>query len=201
MKRILLLPILFAFFGSVSAQSLHEFNEEGFRVSTGLSIVDDSFSLSNNPFEITDNWNYGYFVSFEAHVYEGLSIEAMFSQNYYKQGNMVDGQELTEDIDYAAIDFNLRYNFIYLFNMPDHLEPYVLTGIGSTTIDDNARATLNYGFGFRFWFNTIVDPKNQFFTNLGVFVQTQGKSGLGTRQSGQDYGGQIQHTAGLSYRF
>ncbi len=200
---IYLLLLLFIFqFQKTEAQYVKRINESGFHVFTGLSIIDDGFTVSNNPFAFSDRFNYGFYLGVELRLTEKISAQAMYSRNFYQQGNIVDNRPLEANLIYEAYDLFALYSLTETFNLRGHLEPYLIAGFGSTIIDNTDRFTVNYGFGFRIWMRQWFSRrKSIFMQGLGFTAQSLGKSGLGETRDGRSYGGQIQHTIGAIYQF
>ena len=97
-----------------------------------------------------------------------------------------------QKIDLSDINYNLGF--------APHIAPYFIFGIGSTEINSVTRATFNHGAGAYVWFKLFTDDCNcssSILDNLGLFIQTQGKSSFKT----EVYGNQIQHSFGIVYRF
>ncbi len=195
--------LLFALLSqTVEAQYKKRINESGLYLLSGLSIIDDSFTVSNNPLGVSERWNYGFFIGVELKLMKNLSAQAVFSRNFYKEGNMVDNRPLEEHLLYEAIDLFGLYSLTEAFNLREHLEPYLILGFGSTIIDNADRFSINYGFGFRIWMRQWFSRRRSvFMQGLGFSAQTLGKSGLGETRDGRSYGGQIQHTLGVIYQF
>jgi hypothetical protein len=122
--------------------------------------------------------------------------------NKYKVGKLIDGCRLETEKEYYAIDASLKYDLSdvnYNLGLCPRLTPYLIGGMGLTSIGDEVRPTINYGVGTYLWFSLLSDRglSSNFLDNMGLFIQAQGKSSY--RQN--VLGNQIQYSLGLVYRF
>jgi hypothetical protein len=172
-----------------------------------MNIVEDSFTSTYNPFNISESWNIGKipsFVSFSSEIIDRTFLEVQISSNEYQKGKFVNGKILQTNNKYFSIDLLAKYK---LFDPYDNIlntsliDPFISLGIGNTRIEKLEFTTLNYGFGMYLWM-----PKSRYCNcsfdgntggNFGFLISTLAKSSLK-----QDiYGNQIQHVFGLVYRF
>ncbi|GEM55393.1 hypothetical protein B0A58_13700 [Flavobacterium branchiophilum NBRC 15030 = ATCC 35035] len=207
-KIIILISILNSLFAT--AQSRYETNES-YKIFVGINIVDDSYTKTNKAFNIDEEWNmatYPSYFGFNMHVIDDFSAESVVTFNQYKSGKLVNGKYINKAMEYFAIDVMAKYEFrtFYepLFEI-HNFSPFLVTGLGMSTINNKIYTNLNYGFGFYFWFRDDYTDCNcgssfgltKFVKNLGIVAQTIGKSNL----NGSSEGNHIQHTIGLAYRF
>jgi OOP family OmpA-OmpF porin len=173
-------------------------------VSLGINVIDDSFTSTYNPINISETWHIGkipsYF-SFSKKVMDRTFLEIQILSNNYKKGKLVDGSILLTEKKYMSIDFFTKYRIFHSDEDTYSFDPFVALGTGYTSIGKTEHYTINYGLGLYFWF-----PKSKYCDcsynrskrgNLGILISTFGKSSF--KQS--IYGNQIQHTLGLVYRF
>lgn len=176
-----------------------------FKIKMGMNVIDDSFTKKHVLFAAEEKWNITYFPSFlglEILLNENVSIEGNLSYNKYQKNKLVDGLYSSKEATYTAVDANIKYDLSNLTWRSDFLyffDPYVFGGTGITTLNNEPRITLNYGFGTYVWFKNFVNTRsnNEALSHFGIFIQTQGKSSLNQKK----YGNQIQHSVGLTYRF
>lgn len=200
-KRILIFSFVVLLSQSCFSQYKKRINESGFSLMTGLSIVDDNFTTDFNPFGFS-RFNYGFYVGAELKVFKNLSAQLVFSRNFYREGNFVDGRPLERDLKYEALDLYGLYSLTEAFNLRKYVEPYIIGGFGTTIIDNDNRITLNLGVGFRIWMREWFTRRQSIFMQgLGFTAQTQIRYGLGTNIEGNNYGSHLMHTAGIIYQF
>jgi OOP family OmpA-OmpF porin len=173
-------------------------------VSLGINVIDDSFTSTYNPINISETWHIGkipsYF-SFSKKVMDRTFLEIQILSNNYNIGKLVDGSILLTDKKYMSIDLFTKYRIFHSDEDTYSFDPFVALGTGYTAIEKTEHYTINYGLGLYFWF-----PKSKYCDcsiyrnkrgNFGILISTFGKSSF--KQS--LYGNQIQHTLGLVYRF
>ena len=158
-------------------------------VGLGWNVVDDAGLLFNQAFNANTNWNYVVFpsrLSVGRYFDNGFGLELIGSYNKYKEGNLVDGQILTDDIDYFSVDLRASYDLNYLFGETGFFDPYVGVGLGYADANNLGRTNFLSTIGFRLWFNE----------DLGLDINTNGHFALKEEASNH-----YQHTLGLVYRF
>ena len=158
-------------------------------VGLGWNVVDDAGLLFNQAFNANTNWNYVVFpsrLSVGRYFDNGFGLELIGSYNKYKEGNLVDGQILTDDIDYFSVDLRASYDLNYLFGETGFFDPYVGVGLGYADANNLGRTNFLSTIGFRLWFNE----------DLGLDINTNGHFALKEEASNH-----YQHALGLVYRF
>ena len=158
-------------------------------VGLGWNVVDDAGLLFNQAFNANTNWNYVVFpsrLSVGRYFENGFGLELIGSYNKYKEGNLVDGQILTDDIDYFSVDLRASYDLNYLFGETGFFDPYVGVGLGYADANNLGRTNFLSTIGFRLWFNE----------DLGVDINTNGHFALKEEATNH-----YQHALGLVYRF
>ncbi len=161
-------------------------------VGVGINIVDDSATpLSSDFLNIKETWNmvpYPSQLSLGRTFKNGIGLTAIASYNKYKVGKKVDGAINLAERHYLAIDGMLGYDLNKLIGETGWFDPYVQAGVGFSQIGDFGRGTANGGLGFHIWM------KDRWALNFN----TMGKWGLGEAEKSTK---QVQHAAGLVYRF
>lgn len=158
-------------------------------VGLGWNVVDDAGLRFDQAFNANTNWNFVAFpsrVSIGKYFDNGLGLELIGSYNLYKEGNLVDNQILTEDVDYFSVDLRASYDLNYLFGETGFFDPYVGVGIGYADANNLGRTNFLSTIGFRLWMND----------NLGVDINTNGHFALKEEATNH-----YQHALGLVYRF
>jgi OmpA-OmpF porin, OOP family len=171
----------------------------------GVNIIDDSFSLGKDLFDVKNKYNIVPYPSYFGASYQlndDFTIESTISLNNYKVGKLVDGERITKEMRYYAVDSNFKYDFSNLdwnYQIIPQLNPYLLAGMGITSIDDKIRATVNYGIGTYFWFELFSDKEydESILYNIGIVIQIQGKSSFEQKI----FGNQLEHSLAIVYRF
>lgn len=176
-------------------------------ISVGINAIDDSFTTSYNPINLTEQWNVGKipsYIAISSEIVKRLFLECALTTNDYQKGKLVNGKIITANKEYFAIAISAKYK---LFDLEDNVfnsalfDPFVSVGIGETKLDSLDFYTLDYGFGFYFWL-----PRSKYYnwplhsktgSNFGILVSSTGKSSF--QQS--LYGNHIQHTIGMAFRF
>ncbi len=196
MKKLMLSLVLLAFLqGTAFAQeevrltAKDSVAESYWLVGLGWNVVDDAGLLFNQAFNANTNWNYVVFpsrLSVGRYFENGFGLELIGSYNKYKEGNLVDGQILTDDIDYFSVDLRASYDLNYLFGETGFFDPYVGVGLGYADANNLGRTNFLSTIGFRLWFNE----------DLGVDINTNGHFALKEEATNH-----YQHALGLVYRF
>ncbi|PQJ15253.1 OmpA family protein [Aureicoccus marinus] len=196
MKKIMLLLVILAFLQNtafaqeeVRLTAKDSVAESYWLVGLGWNVVDDAGLLFNQAFNANTNWNYVVFpsrLSVGRYFDNGFGLELIGSYNKYKEGNLVDGQILTDDIDYFSVDLRASYDLNYLFGETGFFDPYVGVGLGYADANNLGRTNFLSTIGFRLWFNE----------DLGLDINTNGHFALKEEASNH-----YQHALGLVYRF
>ena len=196
MKKILLLLGFLAFLqGPLFAQEELQLTAKDsiagsyWLVGLGWNVVDDAGLRFDQAFNANTNWNYVVFpsrLSVGRYFDNGLGLELIGSYNQYKEGNLVDNQTLTEDIDYFSLDLRLSYDLNFLFGETGFFDPYVGVGLGYADANNLGRANFLGTMGFRLWFND----------KLAMDINTNGHFALKDEATNH-----YQHALGLVYRF
>ena len=156
----------------------------------GYNIVDDSATPFGDDFlNIKDTWNalaYPSRISIGRFFKNGIGLEAIGSYNKYKVGKTVDGNINTTPRDYYALDGQISYDLNKVFGETGWFDPYIHAGAGYSSIGSIGRTTANAGFGFNTWFSD----------KWGLNFNTMGKWGIKEGSTKQ-----LQHSAGVAYRF
>ena len=153
----------------------------------GINIVDDSWR-ARQDYALADMWHivpYPSRLSFGRYFRSGIGVEVIGTYNKFKEGKIVDGDEISEESDYWAIDTRLSYDLNRLIGETGIFDPYLGAGLGYTQTDVRRR-TANAVVGFRLWFSE----------KWGADLNTSGKWGLDSESTNH-----IQHAAGVVYRF
>jgi outer membrane protein OmpA-like peptidoglycan-associated protein len=156
----------------------------------GMNIVDDSATPFGRDFlKMKETWNvapYPSRLSIGRFFKNGIGLEAIGTYNSYKEGKKVDGTINTARRTYYAIDGKISYDLNRFIGETAWFDPYLHVGGGYSSIGSLGRATANVGFGFNTWFND----------RWGLNFNTMGKWGLKEGSTKQ-----LQHSAGVAYRF
>jgi hypothetical protein len=203
--RIKYLLLLLLFCTTINAQDRYK-SKYPFKILLGSNVIDDSYTSQNQPFRFQDNWNVAYYPSHfgaELLLNNFFSIGTALTLNNYKTGKLVDGNIITKDQNYIAFDVYTKIDISdinWKLEILPHFSPYIIAGFGISEINEIQRTTFNYGVGTYFWFKLFTDECNchkSILDNLGIFIQTQGKSSF----KPEIFGNQIQHAIGIVYRF
>ncbi|MBL7472177.1 OmpA family protein [Robertkochia sediminum] len=181
--------LLFCLTFLFALQSNAQDTRNGWIFGAGYNIVDDSGTRGNEPFNIGDNWNSNFYPNRFMAGYEtvsGFTFQGIFSLNTYKEGNIIDGTEITEDQNYYAADGLITYGLNKFFAQRGWFDPYLALGGGISSINKNEMFTFNAGGGVNFWVGE----------NFAINLNTLGKWGLGD-DSGLNH---IQHSLGVVFR-
>lgn len=157
----------------------------------GLNAVNDSGSVFNGLFNVSDSWNMVPFpsrISIGRYFKSGLGIEAIGTYNQYKEGNIIDGSRNPENIDYLGLDARLTYDLNKIIGETAWFDPYVGVGLGYTDANNLGRGTYNAVVGFRTWFSD----------KWGLDFSSSGKWSMGSENGATNH---IQHAAGVVYQF
>jgi hypothetical protein len=173
----------------------------------GTSVIDDSFTSNYKPLNIDEQWHVGKIpshLSISSTLLKNVNLGFTISKNNYRVGKLVNGSNLSQEIDYLAFDILLQYKIIDRINNLSSwsfFEPFVNLGVGSTKLGKSEFITINYGFGFYLWIP--IDSgcncswnKSQ-VSNFGIIINTIGKSSFKQNIDGN----QIQHSLGICYRY
>lgn len=156
----------------------------------GYNIVDDSATpFGGDILNIKESWNSTYYpnsISLGRSFTNGLMLKTVASYNKYNIGKLIDGSINLVERDYYAIDALLSYDLNKWFGETGWFDPFLQLGGGYSSIGSLGRATGNLGIGFNIWLND----------RWGININTMGKWGLKNGATRQ-----IQHSAGLVYRF
>ncbi len=190
MKKITILCCFITLFCIAQSKAQNE-NKWLFKV--GANIVDNSGDT--NPFNglalkkmgFTNNIAAGVDYQFHEHWSVGLLI----SNNKFKAPDAeLDGEFITENMNYFAADFNLKY---YLLGKQENsivskrFNMYLSGGLGAFKIKNNT-LSLNFGGGLIYWLND----------SFGVNLESVAKW---TTESGLKYdSNHFQHFAGITFR-
>ncbi|CAN0592422.1 unnamed protein product, partial [Ectocarpus sp. 12 AP-2014] len=160
-------------------------------VGVGLNAVDDSGNVFDGIFNVGKEWNIVPFpsrVSIGRYFKNGLGLEAIGTYNQYKEGNIVDAVEITENVNYFGIDGRITYDINKIIGETGWFDPYVGIGAGYTDANNKGRGTYNAIVGFRTWFS---DRWGLDFNSTGKWAMSQGEGATN----------HIQHAAGVVYQF
>ncbi|MBT8322530.1 MAG: OmpA family protein [Eudoraea sp.] len=155
----------------------------------GWNFIDDSGDAFNDVTTIKDQWNGVAFpsrLSLGRYWKSGLGLELIGTYNNYKEGNIIDGITITEDIPYWGIDARLSYDLNKLVGQTGFFDPYVGAGLGYSDANNLGRGTYNAVIGFRTWFSD----------RWGLDFSSSGKWSFGNEASNH-----IQHAVGAVYQF
>ena len=160
-------------------------------VGVGLNAVDDSGNVFDGIFNVGKEWNIVPFpsrVSIGRYFKNGLGLEAIGAYNTYMEGNIIDGNVISEDIDYYSFDGRITYDLNKIIGQTGWFDPYVGIGAGYTDANNKGRGTYNAVVGFRTWFS---DRWGLDFNSTGKWAMSQGEGATN----------HIQHAAGVVYQF
>ena len=153
----------------------------------GINIVDDSWRARQN-YALSEMWNtvpYPSRLSFGRYFKSGIGLELIGTYNKFKEGKVIDGQPITEESEYWAVDSRISYDLNRLVGETGIFDPYIGAGLGYTQTEVRRR-TANAIIGFRLWFSD----------RWGADLNSTGKWGLESESTNH-----IQHGAGVVYRF
>lgn len=157
----------------------------------GLNAVDDSGNVFDELLNFTDEWNlvpYPSRVSIGRYFKSGLGLEAIGTYNQYKEGKNVDGEILTENINYYGIDGRITYDLNKIIGETGWFDPYVGIGAGYTDANNRGRGTYNAIVGFRTWFSD----------RWGLDLNATGKWAMSESEGVSNH---LQYAAGAVYQF
>ncbi|MFV1450179.1 OmpA family protein [Maribacter sp. HS] len=160
-------------------------------VGIGLNAVDDSGNVFDGIFNVGKEWNIVPFpsrVSIGRYFKNGLGLEAIGAYNTYMEGNIIDGNVISEDIDYYSFDGRITYDLNKIIGQTGWFDPYVGIGAGYTDANNKGRGTYNAVVGFRTWFSD----------RWGLDFNSSGKWAMSQADGATNH---IQHAAGVVYQF
>ena len=160
-------------------------------VGIGLNAVDDSGNVFDGIFNVGKEWNIVPFpsrVSIGRYFENGLGLEAIGAYNTYMEGNIIDGNVISEDIDYYSFDGRITYDLNKIIGQTGWFDPYVGIGAGYTDANNKGRGTYNAVVGFRTWFSD----------RWGLDFNSSGKWAMSQADGATNH---IQHAAGVVYQF
>lgn len=160
-------------------------------VGIGLNAVDDSGNVFDGIFNVGKEWNIVPFpsrVSIGRYFKNGLGLEAIGAYNTYMEGNIIDGNVISEDIDYYSFDGRITYDINKIIGQTGWFDPYVGIGAGYTDANNKGRGTYNAVVGFRTWFSD----------RWGLDFNSSGKWAMSQADGATNH---IQHAAGVVYQF
>jgi len=197
LKEVLLALLFFISISTIKAQDANKPWELDFGVN---AVIFYPMASINNPgfndyaeglFNVGKHYNY-YGVPVKLHIgryiAKGFSIGMSMSTNKIRKMG-----SLTGELNYFGLDTDLRLNLTGVtgaVNIVKNLEidPYILTGVGYTSVGSRHNGSLNFGGGINFWVNKKKD--------IGIQVQTVVKKRLdGTISS------YYQHSLGVAFKF
>ena len=157
----------------------------------GFNAVDDSGNVFDGLFNVRSEWNFVPYpsrVSIGRYFKSGLGVEAIGTYNKYKEGNIIDGEVIQNDIDYFGLDARLTYDLNKIVGETGWFDPYVGIGLGYTDANNLGRGTYNAVVGFRTWFS---DKWGLDFNSSGKWAMSQSNGATN----------HIQHAVGVAYQF
>ncbi|PHN93330.1 hypothetical protein CSC80_10390 [Maribacter sp. 6B07] len=160
-------------------------------VGIGLNAVDDSGNVFDGIFNVGKEWNIVPFpsrVSIGRYFKNGLGLEAIGAFNTYMEGNIIDGNVISEDINYYSFDGRITYDLNKIIGQTGWFDPYVGIGAGYTDANNKGRGTYNAVVGFRTWFSD----------RWGLDFNSSGKWAMSQADGATNH---IQHAAGVVYQF
>lgn len=207
MKKISLLLTLFLFAGNyfINGQETENFVDKdslelkltskdsivvsSWIVGLGWNAINDSGGRLDNITDFSDRYNAVLFpsrASVGRYFRSGIGLEAILTYNQYKEGNVIDNQVITEDIDYFGVDARISYDLNKIFGQTGFFDPYLGVGIGYSDANNLGRGTYNAIIGFRTWFND----------RWGLDFNSTAKWSFGNEASNH-----VQHGLGVIYQF
>lgn len=203
--QLLLFSLLFCVFSLKAKNKIdstsHPISKWVFKV--GVNFVDNSGeTLIRNPFNSSDKLAFGDFSS-ELNIPFKIDTEYRFNEsfgfglsgstNQWIAGKgIIDGELLTENQNYFAIDANLKVYVDELFNRAisaDWIDLSFNLGIGYFKINEGG-ASFNYGPEINLWLSE----------SIGINFGAQGKVALKSEPKLYDTN-HLQYSFGLAYRF
>lgn len=165
--------LLFFIASLLSVQAQHVSNDsiknsnQSLILKLGVNLLDSTGD--NNPFTFLNDFDQQAFsnnlnIELEYKFNRWLGASGAWSINQWKanKGN-IDGNLITKDINYSALDIDLKFYYSEAFRWFDTnnwLELYLHGGAGSASHEDQSNITLNLGPGANIWFT------NRFGINL-----------------------------------
>lgn len=118
-----------------------------------------------------------------------VSVGYLLSLNKFKALYAdLSGSLISEDINYAASDFNLKY-YLWDVGTNNNFNTYFSGGIGAFGIENNNSISLNFGGGLIVWLNN----------SLGINLESFAKWSL--NNDANYVTNHFQHFVGFTYRF
>ena len=201
MKKLILL--LFFIGGLVSAQAQQSLNDSinkthrALIIKLGVNLVDSTGD--SNPFSLLSDFDQQAFsnnlnIEVEYRFNRWLSASLGYSNNKWKanKGN-IDGNLITKDINYSAIDLDLKFYYSEAFgwfDKNDWLELYLHGGVSSVSQAGLSNSSLNFGPGANIWFTD----------NFGLNLNGTGKW-VSNKENEIYNTNHFQYSASLMYRF
>lgn len=133
---------------------------------------------------------------------KNLSFEADFSMNEMEEGNVMNGNVVTEKISVTSFNGSLAYSLGGLFNLPV-VDPYIKAGIGHLRLNEDDLTMASAGGGINFWIADIKATKSsryhhdKIYRRFGLNVEAMGRSNIST----EGVGSHAQYSAGVFYIF
>lgn len=169
---------------SIDENTNDEYEKLIFKV--GVNAVDNSGDLIPFDFEGSVAFTNFYFLELEYRFSKPFSLALDVSMNEWEEGSSIDGDILTNNQEYLALDLELKYYFDF-FKTPSWLEPYLQAGVGYFLIN-KGDASLNFGSGVNFWF---TDNFGLSLTGTGKWAVNHGETLYDTNH--------FQYSAGLLF--
>jgi len=176
-------------------------------------MVDDSYLKTYIPFKIKEQWNFGGFPStFKLGIdfRKQWILEANYSINTEKKGKLVNGKILNADRDYMSYDLQAKYYFgaeKYKIKVLEYVNPFLSFGYGTTTINNISKSNFVYGLGSYIWLFKRKDcdcsylKKRSKDLDIGLLLQSVGKSNLEKPVNSTNPNNHIEHTASIVVKF
>ncbi|SDX63483.1 Outer membrane protein beta-barrel domain-containing protein [Lutibacter oricola] len=103
------------------------------------------------------NMNGAFFRVFAGrHLKKGFSIQLAASSNKIKKGYAYSSSLPEIDNDFFTIDTKLKYDLNYIFGETKWFDPFILGGMGYSSIGKNSAVSLSAGYGFNIWISDTV---------------------------------------------
>lgn len=159
----------------------------------GWNIVDDDGRPFDNPFAVSQAWNYQFYptrLMVDYYLNRGFSVEFAGCYNQYTEVKLINNTTNLKGTFFSA-DLNGKYSFYELLSSRV-VDPYVSVGAGGTYRDvyrPAFRPTLNISLGMNLFFSEAI----------GVQLQSSAKFGVTTDffATNSNY---LQHSVGVVYK-
>ena len=165
--RFILITIIFA--SGVKSYSQLSNDETPWIVGLSYNIVDDSALRFDEFFNVGEHWNTIFLptaVNVEYIFSEKFAAEAVLSYNRFIPQEESFYVPPSNKKDYLGIDINAKFYFLKKDVLrPEIFMPYVMSGVGYSTVDTLNWFHFNFGLGVAYWFNPV----------WGAKIQTTGK--------------------------